>query len=138
MIITYNKENCEKRNFPEKILKGIKKHTIREDKTNRWKVGRTMQHYAMNPRNGGKQFAEGICTGVFKIEILPSRDMITVWSNIHPLHSHNLYHIDVLNKFAVEDGFEDWKEMKEFFKTYFSGVVIWWDPKEIKEIKCKE
>ena len=85
MIITYNKENCEKRNFPEKILKGIKKHTIREDKKQRWKIGRTMQHYAMNPRNGGKQFAESICTNVNKIEILPHTCLL-----IYPCNSYKM------------------------------------------------
>ncbi|GIV35420.1 MAG: hypothetical protein KatS3mg031_2955 [Chitinophagales bacterium] len=32
-----------------------------------------------------------------------------------------------LNNIAVNDGFENWEEMKEFFKKDFFGKVIFWD-----------
>jgi len=81
MILSFDKENCEKRNFPEKILKRIKITTIREDIHCRWKEGRAIQFYAINPRNGGKKFAEGICTKVDTVSINFILNIVCIYSN---------------------------------------------------------
>ena len=42
--------------FEEKILKGKKIHSIRTDKTKRWKAGMSIQFWRGNPRNRGSYF----------------------------------------------------------------------------------
>ena len=127
MILSFNKENIEKRNFKEKILNGTKIHTIREDKHNRWKPGMSIQFYAMNPRNGGKKFAEGVVT---KIEFVEMSTYIEVVDRFLPdngqfIHTNICLDFE-LNDFAKNDGFESWEEMKEFFPECFEGKIIYW------------
>ncbi len=67
MILTYSNPR-----FKEAILEGRKIHTIREDKNQRWKPGKSIQHWLYSPRNVSKnphQFAEGECMGVQRIWI---------------------------------------------------------------------
>jgi hypothetical protein len=64
MILTYSNPR-----FKDLILSGEKIHTIREDKTGRWKPGMSIQHWMGNPRNPSKnphQFAKGECKAVQK------------------------------------------------------------------------
>jgi hypothetical protein len=66
--------------FVGKILSGEKIHTIREDKTGRWKEGMKIHFWCGNPRNPSKnpyQFKEGICTGVQDIafDVLDCKDI---------------------------------------------------------------
>lgn len=68
MILTYSLPR-----FKDLILSGEKIHTIREDKTERWKPGRSIQHWLYSPRNISKNphcFLEGICEAVQEVEIL--------------------------------------------------------------------
>lgn len=127
MILSFNKENIEKRNFKEKILSGSKIHTIREDKNNRWQIGMSIQFYAMNPRNGGTKFADGIVKDIFKIEIVPELDIVMINSKVNSLYVHEFNKLEALNRLAVHDGFEDWKEMKQFFTKPFIGKLIIWE-----------
>ena len=56
-------------NFEEKIKKGIKLHTIREDSTNRWKEGRKI-HFSTGSRTLHYNcFKEGVCISVQEIHI---------------------------------------------------------------------
>ena len=127
MIISFNKENCEKRDFVNKILNGTKIHTIREDENNRFKIGQTIQFYAMNPRCGGKQFATGIIKNILVIEIVPELDIVLIGSGINGLYVHEFNKLESLNRLAIHDGFEDWKEMKQFFTKPFIGKLIIWE-----------
>ena len=56
--------------FNDKIIKGIKIHTIREDKHNRWKPGRTIQFANGIRTKNYKQFFEGECKSIQPIKIL--------------------------------------------------------------------
>ncbi len=119
--------------FEGLIKQNIKQHTIREDKNNRWKVGNTIQFWYGNPRNTNAknkpyQFGVGICSRVEHIimnfqmpgEYFPDSVYIGVTK---------LTTIEELNAFAVNDGFENWHEMKIFFKNYggyFGGKIIFW------------
>lgn len=76
MILTYSHER-----FPDLIKAGIKIHTIRVDKNNRWKPGMTIQHWMHNPRNQSKnphQFGTGVCRSIQKIKIMPDLKMIQI------------------------------------------------------------
>ena len=126
MILSFNKENIEKRNFKEKILNGTKIHTIREDKHNRWKETMSIQFYAMNPRNGGKKFAEGIVDKVTRIEIDTSSNKVYFPEFNRDRNMCCMSNPMILDDLAKCDGFESWEEMKEFFPEYFEGKIIYW------------
>lgn len=67
MILTYSLPR-----FKYSILALKKKHTLREDKTRRWREGMSIQHWMHNPRNVSKsphQFDEGVCGGVQEVII---------------------------------------------------------------------
>ncbi len=60
------------RQFKEAILNGQKIHTIREDKTKRWKVGMSIQHWMGSPRNkrtNPHEFKTGTCMGIQEVII---------------------------------------------------------------------
>lgn len=127
MLLTFSKLQ-----FVEAIKKGTKTHTIREDSTNRWKVGMKIHFWFGNPRNTrGKlkpyQFGTGEVARILPIEILPDKNQLFVngdeYTNTH-----------VLNKIALNDGFKSWDEMKEFFKTDFKGKLIFWGNIEFTDI----
>jgi len=46
MLLTFSRTT-----FRDRIRSGIKVHTIRDDKTNRWKVGNKIHFWLGNPRN---------------------------------------------------------------------------------------
>lgn len=122
MILTFSKDI-----FVERIISGIKIHTIREDKHNRWKVGNSIQFWRGNPRNvrnNPYQFGEGICQEVKPIKIDPINNEITIFYNKHI--SEDIGLIDSLNEIAKNDGFDSWEQMKEWFKEPFVGKIIYW------------
>ena len=107
MILTFSNPQ-----FVTRILEGAKIHTIRDDKTNRWKVGRKIQFWSGNPRNVKNkpyQFATGICTKVENIAL--NFRLNTVIISDRYIDNE----IDKLNFFAQKDGFENWEEMKNWF-----------------------
>lgn len=119
MILTFSKES-----FKDKILSGSKIHTIRADKKNRWKPGMKIHFWMHNPRNVKKnpyQFAEGICNLVLPISIYPSENRFEIGEQ------GGFKWMNSLNELAVNDGFEDWKEMKTLFTNEFHGRIIYWD-----------
>ena len=126
MILSFSKENIEKRSFKEKILNGTKIHTIREDKHNRWKETMSIQFYAMNPRNGGKKFAEGIVDKVTRIEIDAPNNKVSFPALYSDTGIYCINNPIILDDLAKCDGFESWEEMKKFFPEHFEGKIIYW------------
>lgn len=133
MILSFSRDI-----FVERILSGVKKHTIRTDSHNRWKTGMSIQFWRGNPRNTrGKnkpyQFAVGNVECMSPIKILPSMDSIILDMptdlGFIPI---TLRGAD-LESLARKDGFESWAEMKEFFEEDFNGKLIWWE--NLKEVK---
>lgn len=118
MLLTFSKPQ-----FVERILNGTKKHTIRDDKKNRWKVGMKIHFWKGNPRNVKNkpyQFATGIVSEILKIEIYPDKNKIVL-----PETETVIDKIEFLNDLAVWDGFENWDEMKTWFKIDFKGKLIY-------------
>jgi hypothetical protein len=108
--------------FPEKILLGIKKSTIR--KKFRWKVGDKI-HFATGVRiKKYKQFATGIVTKVYHIIIEPkSRIRILKKGsqiNIYP-------NTDLMNLFVRGEGFDSEDDFWEWFTDSMEGQLIYWE-----------
>lgn len=129
MILSFSRDS-----FVDAIKAGAKIHTIRRDEHNRWKPGMTIQFWRGNPRNvknNPYQFGTGVVEKVLLIEIFPNKDMVrlsfdrNIFATITSAHK--------LNQLAVNDGFKDWEEMKEWFTEDLSGkLIIWMDFEAIK------
>lgn len=129
MLLTFTKPK-----FKDLIKQGVKQHTIREDKHNRWKVGNSIQFWMGNPRNvhaknKPHQFATGVCSRVETIRMyfaLPEdwqEDVVYIGEDI------KLSKPEELNALAVNDGFENWGQMKFWFDNsdrQFIGKIIFW------------
>ena len=111
--------------FKKPILQGSKKHTIREDKNDRWKPGMKI-HFATGVRTRlYHQFYEGFCKSTQKIQIL--------WDNISLngefvsiLIDGRLIDLDEVETLAINDGFEDVSEFLNWFNENFEGKIIHW------------
>lgn len=102
--------------FVEKIKKGIKLHTIREDYTERWKQGNKI-HFATGVRTGlYNQFHSGTCTGIQSIEIADRTVFISG------------KRIDDIEELAINDGFDSVDDFWAWFDVYtpFIGKIIHW------------
>ena len=129
MLLTFTKPQ-----FKDLIKQGIKQHTIREDKHNRWKVGMKIHFWLGNPRNvhaknKPHQFGNGICSRVETVRI--------EFKDLHPLEIHDIVRIgpyvletsQELDALAKNDGFNNWSEMREWFDNdsrQFIGKIIFW------------
>ena len=124
MLLTFTKPE-----FENLIKDGIKKHTIREDKHNRWKIGNSIQFWMGNPRNVHAknkpyQFGTGECTRIENVKMLFHKEI--VWVGTIKLSS-----CDELTALAKNDGFSSWEEMKKWFdnpnRREFQGKMIFWN-----------
>lgn len=117
MILSFSKDR-----YVSDIHKGIKLHTIREDKTNRWKVGRTIQFWRGNPRNINAkikpyQFGTGKVMVIQRITLLPNREAILI-------DGKEISRSEVV-KLVKRDGFDSVVQFFEWFDQPFSGKLIW-------------
>ena len=104
--------------FPEKIKKGIKVHTIREDKHNRWKAGMKI-HFATGVRTKNyNQFMEGVCTGIQQIIIKPKQAFILI--------DNHILDEEEIKILAKNDGFDNTEGFWKWFNKDFSGKIIHW------------
>jgi hypothetical protein len=122
MILTFSNPQ-----FVTRILEGTKIHTIREDKTNRWKVGRKIQFWSGNPRNVKNkpyQFATGICTEIKEIKIdFCNEDVLIIGNKFNDIELFCSFR--KLDDFAKKDGFDNWDNMKDwFYQKYPEGTVF--------------
>ena len=128
MIVTYSKEV-----FKHRILDRTKKHTIREDKSRRWKAGRSIEHWLGNPRNKKHnpdihQFGKDVCQCVQAITIVNSKDsgkMVYVYDKTHTLHPKRLS-VDQIEILAINDGFDNTEDFWNWFSETTSGYIIHW------------
>lgn len=124
MILTFSKQQ-----FVDRIISGVKRHTIREDKTNRWKPGMKIHFWKGNPRNVKLNpyfFATGIVNETLKVNIYPNENNI-----YFPVLRVSVTKIESLNRFAISDGFDSWDEMKTWFKDDFKGKIIYFKNVEV-------
>ena len=124
MILTFSKPE-----FVEAITAGTKIHTIREDKTFRWRSERKIQFWKGNPRNvksNPYQFGTGICTKVRIIQLDFWKETVTIFGD----DFCEITDFDELDEFAENDGFASWDYMKEWFQDngytdIFIGKIIY-------------
>lgn len=117
MVIGFNKQS------KDAILSGEKKHTIREDKHNRWKPGMKM-HMATGVRTKEyNQFYQAVCLSTQEIEIIIKGDRVN--DTIVKVDGHMLTGIEILH-LIVFDGFNSIAEFLLFFQNGFKGKIIHW------------
>ena len=105
--------------FVDKILSGSKIHTIREDKHNRWKAGNKIQFATGVRTKDYKQFFEGECTGIQKIEIFGATGEVIVDGRRLSLYGDDY-------KLLFNDGFDSLQDFFNWFGNDFSGKIIHW------------
>lgn len=125
MILGFKKKVGDKpTNFKEKILSFSKKHTIREDKHDRWKQGRMIQFaYGVRTKQFEK-FAEMPCLGIQKIRIVIS-GFAPVFNQIY-VDGKEIVGYKLLNEFAKNDGFDSIEDFFKWFNKDFEGKIIHW------------
>lgn len=129
MLLTFSKPE-----FMTLIKEGVKVHTIRGDYHDRWKVGNKIHFWFGNPRNTrGKmkpyQFGVGEVSRVEKIRI--DFGILQEWQNdvVFIGDDIRLNTEDELNALAVNDGFDNWLQMKQWFFNLdgqYLGKIIFW------------
>lgn len=112
--------------YMDRILSGIKIHTIRADRGMRWKVGMKAHMWTHSPRNVSKgpfQFAEAEISDIKKIEI--SKTVTATggtWSVYIDGGRLSSSEIDAL---AKADGFDSAWLFIDWFQN-FEGRLIFW------------
>lgn len=132
MILSFSEDK-----FKERVLSGVKIHTIRIDRTERWKKGQIIHFWRGNPKDTKSdpkphQFHECNCRSVQDIRI-----------NFE-LDSNKFEYVQIDNRFiseqeilelAIADGFDSIEDMKDWFfkaldgETIFKGRLIHWTKK---------
>ncbi len=116
MILGYKKlfPWGEPTNFKTKILSGKKKHSLRQDKNNRWHAGMKIQHAHGVRTKQYDHFANGECKSTQIIRII-----------IHDNPKYGSVYIDgkTLSPFEIQqlsynDGFDS---VSDFFRWFFDG-----------------
>lgn len=128
MILSFSKEQ-----FVDRIIKKTKKTTIREDKTQRWKVGMSIQFWKGSPRNTRAKnkpywFAVGECTKIDQIEIrYTSCGKGLQWVAINDKYIS----YQEIEQLAIDDGFDSIVDFMKWFSEDFKGRIIHWELKSV-------
>ena len=102
--------------FVDKILDGIKIHTIREDPLGRWKSGKLI-HFATGVRTKKYHcFKKGICIGTQKIKIHCGDVYV----------DGELLELSVIEAISSNDGFYSIYDFNLWFEEDFEGVIVHW------------
>jgi hypothetical protein len=116
--------------FVQPILNGTKKHTIREDKNNRWKRGNSIQMATGVRTKKYNMFKIDVCKGIQTIEIkwtphdpdsLQGRS-VRVFIDGKDVTMKD----DIIDALVVNDGFESRLEFFTWFSDNFEGKIIHW------------
>jgi len=113
-----------KEQFVEKIFDGSKIHTIREDKADRWMMGRPIHFATGVGTKKYKEFKKGECISIQDISINPYTKSIIIMS----CYKFPNNHLDVkeILRFIKNDGFDTVEDFWRFFDKHFEGVIIHW------------
>jgi hypothetical protein len=124
MILTFSKAE-----FVQKIIDGEKKHTIREDKSDRWHAGRMIQLWWGNPRNVKNSphfIMERQCISIQRIEIeyqeLKQNGMVIP---VIKIDGHPIFYW-TKESIALNDGFNSLHDFFDWFNKDFTGKIIHW------------
>jgi hypothetical protein len=135
MILSFSEDK-----FKHRILSGIKIHTIRTDRTERWKKGQLIHFWRGNPRNTKAnekphEFHQLSCTSVQKIEFIwrthnegMANESKSVKVFIDDVDVTN--NDEIIDALVIGDGFDDRKDFFNWFKEDFKGRLIHWTKKK--------
>ena len=131
--------------FENKIKDGVKLHTIREDKTKRWRKGLKINHVVGNRTKKRRQFLVSKCTGVQEISISthyetgideqtgqvvqlgPYLTVLVYDENKDPkeILGHKL------ERLTINDGFDSVEDFTRWFDNndgeFFGSIIHWTD-----------
>jgi hypothetical protein len=121
-----------KEKFADLVASGKKTQTIR--RTNRFKVGDTLQLYTGQRTKACRKLGEAVVICIYKI-IIDQDHYAEASLEIDPTFGTHLFGVEErpreMNKLAKKDGFKDFEEMKAFFVAQygdlpFEGYLIEW------------
>lgn len=123
-----------KEQFVPLILSGVKKHTIREDKHDRWSAGKLMNMSTGVRTKNYKEFAKKTCTGTQKISIQyydnKQRVRIRIDDRFFGTAFYDQgrisYYVSELEDLARNDGFDSIDDFFRWFDKDFEGKIIHW------------
>ena len=109
--------------FIQPILSGIKIHTFREDKNDRWRPGKII-HGATGVRTSKyNQFFESKCISIQYIDIIIGRDTsIDVFLDDYQFNDVEIENFWKNDGFISEDDFLKW-----FTKNSYGKIIHWTD-----------
>jgi hypothetical protein len=119
-----------KRQFVRPILDGTKRQTIRADRRRHARPGEELQLYTGMRTKECRLICRARCLDVLPIFIAFRKRARTDWVRVG---GKKLDRPSELDAFARHDGFKDWGELREFWRTNhpgvcdFRGVMITWD-----------
>jgi hypothetical protein len=113
-----------KKQFPPLISAGIKIHTIREDKHNRWKKGNKI-HFATGVRT--KDYNQFKNTGVcYSTQAITIRYPTEYFNDVRIRIDGILMSVAETQRIAHNDGFENLAAFLIWFNSDFDGKIIHW------------
>lgn len=130
MLLTYSHEQ-----FPSLIKAGVKIHTIREDKHNRWRPGMKIHHWMHNPRHPHLHpypFCENKhhCVSVQKVTIVSEQTKEP--NRIRVVIDGRFLSDTEVEGLAKNDGLTNAKVLQTWFfppgskKKWWRGKIIHW------------
>ncbi len=115
-----------KEQFVNPILIGKKIHTLREDKTNRWKPDMSIQMATGVRTKKYNKFNDDTCNSIQQIEIQRTSDFFE--DTIVKIDGRKLIE-DEVQQLAWNDGFSNLVEFYLWFSEGFEGKIIHWTDK---------
>lgn len=121
------------RRFIDRIEDGTKSQTIRADRRRHARPGEQLQLYFGMRTKHCRLLARRRCIDVLPISLLFDDDPEYEGIILPGLGLMSLG-LGSLDEFAIADGFEDWAELKAFWReqhgdiSEFEGVLIRWEP----------
>jgi len=121
--ISYSKENIKTHGFKNKIIQGMKIHTIRRYRKRPFQIGDILFHYENWRSPKVEMFYENKCLYLadFIFEFIGDKGRIKVNDKI--IFGWDWYGI------AINDGFDDFQQFKDYFIKSglpFHGQIIGW------------
>lgn len=109
-----------------------KRHTIRTDRARHARPGEVVQLYCGMRTKNCFLIGEGRCTDTQRITIHFRKRRNSDWMRC--AFFGKVDRPDALDRFARSDGFQDWAELRQFWRDNhpgvddFSGIIIFWEP----------
>ncbi|MEO7977755.1 hypothetical protein [Flavobacterium sp.] len=117
-------------------LEVFKYHTIREDKTDRWKAGMKIDFFINVRKKNMFRFAPVLpVVSTQKIKIKHGMDYISIWIDdcLYEVEHNGFYenykYEDLILELAQNDGFDTVEDYFKYFNKDFKGKIIHWTDK---------